>query len=170
MVSVRACARCDRNLSRQRAASRVKYCARCEAAVKRERSDAQHRARVAATYGLALDGYDRLYLAQGGRCYICRRATGKTRRLAVDHDHKTGKVRGLLCKSCNTMLGHARDDPMMFFRAASYLDCPPANEVIYGDTDGREAEDKRGIELLRCGRSEDAWRRAGVETVPLSFP
>lgn len=169
MVSVRACARCDRNLSRQRAASRVKYCARCEAAVKRERSDAQHRARVAATYGLALDGYDRLYLAQGGRCYICRRATGKTRRLAVDHDHKTGKVRGLLCKSCNTMLGHARDDPAMFYRAADYLELPPAEVIIYRNQPGREAEDKRGIELLRCGRPEDARPGAGLETMSLPF-
>lgn len=63
---------------------------------------------------------------QGGACAICRRATGKTRRLAVDHDHQSGQVRGLLCKPCNRLLGHARDDVEFFERAGDYLSEPPA--------------------------------------------
>lgn len=44
--------------------------------------------------------YDKMLAAQGGKCAICKRPP-KSRRLAVDHDHKTGKVRGLLCFRCN---------------------------------------------------------------------
>lgn len=67
-------------------------------------------------YGLTGDEYDRLLAAQGGLCAICRQperlmGRGRVRRLAVDHDHRTGRVRGLLCASCNTILGHLRDDP-----------------------------------------------------------
>jgi hypothetical protein len=84
---------------------------------------------VTRAYGLTADEYDRLYQAQGRRCAICRRATGATKRLAVDHDHtccpgpsSCGKcVRGLLCGPCNDLLAHARDDPNFFYRAIDYL-------------------------------------------------
>src|SRR5437867_13162633 len=53
-----------------------------------------------AELGLSLAEYDALLAAQGGGCAICDRPP-KTRRLDVDHDHRTGKVRGLLCHRCN---------------------------------------------------------------------
>jgi len=117
---------------------RVNYCGKCKPAVLRERKDRAHRKRVEAQYNLPPGGYDALYEAQGGRCYICTRANGSTRRLAVDHDHaccpaggSCGKcVRGLLCKPCNRALGHARDDAEFFERAARYLRTPPAREVF----------------------------------------
>jgi hypothetical protein len=49
--------------------------------------------------------------------------------LSVDHDHKTLLVRGLLCRPCNDLLGHARDDPEFFTRAKVYLEKPPAQEI-----------------------------------------
>jgi hypothetical protein len=55
--------------------------------------------------------------AQDGRCLICAEATT----LAVDHDHRTGEVRGLLCSLCNRALGHFRDAPVLCERAALYL-------------------------------------------------
>lgn len=128
-TSLRTCARCGHKLSLKR--QRHKHCYRCDLVVKRERDDKAHDAYVAKTYGIKLGDYARLYAAQGGKCYICQRATGKARRLAVDHDHVTGLVRGLLCKPCNRMLGHARDDSMMFRRAAGYLERPPARGVVY---------------------------------------
>lgn len=85
-------------------------------------------------YTLTAAEYDEIYAAQGGRCAICRRATGARRRLAVDHDHSCcngptscGRcVRGLLCKSCNKSLGFYRDDPEAFRRAADYLERWPS--------------------------------------------
>lgn len=57
-------------------------------------------------YGIAVHGYNRLFEEQQGCCAICNRhqITFK-RRLSVDHNHTTGKVRGLLCVACNTDLG-----------------------------------------------------------------
>lgn len=76
-------------------------------------------------YGITLDDYNRLYAFQGGKCYVCRWATGKTKYLAVDHDHETGEVRGLLCSRDNRMIGYARDNPEYFERTAEYLRNPP---------------------------------------------
>jgi hypothetical protein len=90
--------------------------------------------RVERVYGLTPEEYARLYEHQGRRCAICRRATGATKRLAVDHDHgccpgpsSCGRcVRGLLCSVCNDLMGHARDDPAFFHRAVDYLRAWPS--------------------------------------------
>lgn len=100
-------------------------CATHHRRVVRGRQARSHDRRVQATYGLAEGDYERLYLFQGGRCAGCQRATGATRRLAVDHHHVTGEVRGLLCSPCNRMVGHFRDDPATFLRLADYLVNPP---------------------------------------------
>lgn len=90
-----------------------------------------HERKVQATYGIGAGDYAAIYEAQGGRCAICQRATGKTKRLAVDHDHKTGEVRGLLCGPCNRgVLGHLRDDPEALQRAITYLRDHPAQAVL----------------------------------------
>lgn len=94
------------------------------------RKAAAHEAAVIRTYGLKEGEYQKLYDAQLGTCAICLRATGKTRKLSVDHDHESGQVRGLLCRPCNDMLGHARDSDMFFYRAANYLQRPPAKGVL----------------------------------------
>lgn len=88
--------------------------------------------RLIATYGITADEYWAIYEWQAKCCYICRRANGTGRRkLSVDHDHETGFVRGLLCGPCNRdVVGHLRDDPAAFLRGASYLDSPPAFNVI----------------------------------------
>jgi hypothetical protein len=57
-------------------------------------------------YGLTPDQYDELLDAQGGVCAICERTPEENgNRLTVDHDHTTGKIRGLLCKVCNRDVG-----------------------------------------------------------------
>lgn len=81
-------------------------------------------------YGLTPEQYKALYEAQNGSCYICQRATGKTKRLAVDHDHATGYVRGLLCGPCNSILAQIRDDRYAAARIVLYLMYPPAFDVI----------------------------------------
>ena len=62
-------------------------------------------------YNLTLEGYDKLLKEQNGVCVICgkfekvKTNTGTVKHLSVDHDHETGKVRGLLCNKCNTRVG-----------------------------------------------------------------
>ena len=78
------------------------------------------------TYNITLEQYGEMWHSQGGVCAIC----GKTettknqhgmRQLSVDHDHETGKVRGLLCSNCNSMLGFVYDNPATLVEAARYL-------------------------------------------------
>ncbi len=83
------------------------------------------------TYGLTAQEYWRIYEFQGRVCAICQRATGATKRLSVDHCHRTGVVRGNLCTTCNRhVLGHLRDDPQALRRAIYYLENPPAVQAI----------------------------------------
>lgn len=74
-------------------------------------------------YGLTVAEWEAMLEAQGGVCAICGEPeTAKNRTvLAVDHDHATGRARGLLCHRCNRLLGHAGDDPEILRRAADYL-------------------------------------------------
>jgi hypothetical protein len=97
---------------------------------KKRRKQVAHEKRVQNVYGLGDGDYDVIYKGQGGKCAICQRATGATRKLSVDHDHKTGEVRGLLCRPCNNLLGHARDDTEFFERAKQYLINPPARVIL----------------------------------------
>lgn len=98
------------------------------AAVKAARARA-HETRVGKVYGLPPGAYEALYEAQQGVCALCLRATGKSRKLAVDHDHSSGLVRGLLCYTDNKILGHLRDDPEAARRLVAYLLNPPAKQL-----------------------------------------
>lgn len=83
--------------------------------------DVQRRASLKKLYGLTESAYDDLLRAQAGVCAICRTVCGTGRRLAVDHCHVTGRVRGLLCSNCNQALGKMRDDVELLQRAVHYL-------------------------------------------------
>lgn len=69
-------------------------------------------------YGVSADLFEALKAEQGGLCAICRREPD---RWAVDHDHRSGRPRGLLCLSCNFALGHFDDDPDRLLAAIAYL-------------------------------------------------
>ena len=96
-------------------------------------------------YGLNIEKYDELFKSQSGKCAICGKSSKEMadkKRLAVDHDHKTGQIRGLLCSDCNTMLGHFHDDPKLCIKAASYLDKAGDyrdNEYLKSKLRGRKA-------------------------------
>ena len=97
---------------------------RCKSCTRKRRTTAERRRRqLRSKYGLMLADYERLYLRQGGRCAICgsRESHGKTEQFTVDHDHKTGKVRALLCNKCNPALGLMDDDPERLEKAAQYI-------------------------------------------------
>lgn len=77
-------------------------------------------------FGISPDEYARMLTAQGGICFLCRQPEtykhcGKTRHLAVDHCHKTGKARKLLCTRCNVLVGHGEREPGLLERAQTYI-------------------------------------------------
>jgi len=73
-------------------------------------------------YGITLEQYEKLLADQGGVCAVCGGPhVGVGGRYHVDHDHRTGVVRGLLCGTCNTGLGQFKDDPVVLEKAISYL-------------------------------------------------
>lgn len=79
--------------------------------------------RLKTHYGLTRADYDRLILEQGGACAICGRKdwTGKWKNPQIDHDHDTGKVRGILCVGCNTAIGLLKNDPRIVRAIINYL-------------------------------------------------
>lgn len=86
-----------------------------------------HAAAVAKTYGVTGDEYEALLQRQGGKCAICR-ARPRSKRLAVDHNHTTGAVRGLLCSRCNhDLLGSAWDSLALATALWHYMNTPPAS-------------------------------------------
>lgn len=126
------CQRCGKTKTPKRRLD--KHCATCQRLADKEAGRRAHDRYLQRTYGITIEEYEQILELQGGVCYICRRATGRTRRLSVDHDHKIGSgrqaVRGLLCRPCNNFLGHFRDNPEIFNRAIDYLASPPARRVI----------------------------------------
>lgn len=108
---------------------------------KKDISSQAHATRLASNFELTPDQYWALYQAQGCKCFICRKSTGKARRLAVDHDHllalehghdpKRGCVRcirALLCKRCNTLVGWLDVEALQ--RAIVLLADPPARPIL----------------------------------------
>ena len=98
-------------------------------------------------FGITPEDYKFFFEMQRGLCAICekpetnRRPTqygGGVKALSVDHDHQTGKVRGLLCGNCNRALGLMRDDVDRIDRAASYL---RKNKEVSGALSGRPASE-----------------------------
>lgn len=85
----------------------------------REYEKARHLKRK---YGITRDVYNKMLQDQEGKCAICLRDQETFKyELCVDHCHTTGKIRQLLCNSCNRMLGLKQEDPKAFLRAYEYL-------------------------------------------------
>ena len=75
--------------------------------------------RLARFYGISREQYEALLARQGGVCGICRKPPQKP--FCVDHSHATGRVRGLLCRKCNTGLGSYDDDASVMAAGIAYL-------------------------------------------------
>ncbi len=78
------------------------------------------------TYGISVEQVRQMAVEQSDLCGICgkpehRKLKGQTKRLAVDHNHQTGEVRGLLCSDCNRALGMFKDDTDILLKAVEYL-------------------------------------------------
>lgn len=139
MLNAKVCINAGDDLNHQKRIAKYPgpRCYTCDVLKRRQAKKANHDTYVQRTYGVDSGFYDKLYRFQKGRCWICQRATGRTKKLATDHNHKCcpgpvscGRcVRGLLCSSCNKFLGWVRDDPNAFYRAYDYLLNPPANQL-----------------------------------------
>ena len=79
--------------------------------------------RIKRTYGISIGEYNDIFKKQNKKCLICeiKLPNGFALNKHIDHDHKTGKVRGILCTKCNTILGMANDNEEILLSAVSYL-------------------------------------------------
>lgn len=84
--------------------------------------DAQRKYDLKSKYGISPEEYEAIMERQGGTCAVCGGTMPNGNKLAVDHDHISGRVRGLLCVKCNRALGLVDDDPDWLRKLAAYLD------------------------------------------------
>lgn len=77
--------------------------------------------RLKRVFGITLEEYDRLFESQKGVCAICGKPDMTGRRLAIDHNHQTGEIRGLLCGMCNVTLGRVQESAELLKRMIEYL-------------------------------------------------
>ena len=113
------CTRCRKRPARVKQTK----CSTCaEAELKRQRALRPPRVKhTSDPWKLSKKDYGEKLSDQGGVCGICRKAPLAARRLAVDHNHKTGRTRGLLCTRCNMGLGFFKDDLALLGAAVAYL-------------------------------------------------
>lgn len=103
--------------------------------------DNQRRYALKRQYGITIEQYDELLEKQNGNCAICQRHhTEFKKRLAVEHCHSTGAIRGLCCTYCNRGLSAYHDKPEFFRRAADYLE---QNTGLYVPEDRKRPKRRR---------------------------
>jgi hypothetical protein len=137
------CPRCGERPRAKHPKVQGRYCGPCKAAKSKEDREKNpersmvkmQRAKLKEAFGLTIEQFEEIEASQGGVCAICRlpEKAGRRspasvgpfakfkRRLCVDHDHDTGKIRGLLCAHCNTGLGHFGDSIETLSAAIQYL-------------------------------------------------
>ena len=134
------CSKCEQYLpASDFAAKSGNSCRSCYASIQREGN-------LRRQYNLTLAQYNAILEKQGGGCAICGNKP-RTKNFAVDHDHTTGQVRGILCMYCNNkLLGGARDSVDLLKKAVDYLENPPAVPavgIVYGLKGSRRKRNKK---------------------------
>lgn len=117
-----ACKSCDYEYQKKWRAKRPGYTTMSS---KKWRDNNPQRMRdhnLKARLGLPFGTYDMMLESQDGRCAICKKPHTENKRMAVDHCHVTGEIRGLLCQKCNMALGLFNHDFAILHAAISYLD------------------------------------------------
>jgi len=102
---------------------RYAYCKKCHA-------DYQRATRLRNFFLMTVEDADRIFAYQNNLCAICKRPAHGGRRLALDHRHSDGLVRGGLCNWCNRAIARFKDDIMRLKAAADYLENPPAIRAL----------------------------------------
>lgn len=90
----------------------------------------ERRLKLLNKYGISEAVWDAMYDLQGGRCAICQADFALVTKVCVDHDHTTGRVRGLLCNVCNQGLGYFADDVARLARAMEYLGSAAVSQLL----------------------------------------
>ena len=130
----------DFPLSRTRKDGYYPYCKKCNSNIYKKKSeenpgkynaiskkwrqdhpDDTRKADLKRNYGLTLEEYNQMFVNQNGLCLICGQTEKSGKKLSVDHNHETGKVRGLLCNSCNIGIGVFNDNLLLLLKAIRYL-------------------------------------------------
>lgn len=119
------CRDCDRKANRKRYHEKD--------STKKSTREASTRHYLKKLYGMTLEQYREMEEQQDYRCAICREPETQNRNLAVDHCHSTGKVRDLLCQSCNTAIGKLKDSPELIRAAADYIESHSSEKVTNHD-------------------------------------
>lgn len=107
----------------------INTCKKCRVDQKRERDRMdpyEHKRRTRNSnlkrkFGITLDDYEDMLFGQGGKCLICGEEQNGNKELSVDHDHRTGKIRGLLCSRCNTFVGYIESNPNLLSKVMNYI-------------------------------------------------
>lgn len=121
---------------------RTAHCRTCMAAKWTAADHSQRTRAKRSRFGLSYDEYLAMCIEQGNRCRVCGNPetdvhqSGRTRELAIDHDHSTGEVRGLLCGKCNKAIGLMLDDPERLRSAAEYLESSRLTTAKGGELNG----------------------------------
>jgi hypothetical protein len=87
----------------------------------RNKTYAEQRISRIRRYGIDVEDYERMLEEQNGACFICGKQPENNRALDIDHNHSTGKVRGLLCSNHNRALGLMGDDVVLLLKSIEYL-------------------------------------------------
>jgi hypothetical protein len=113
--------------------TKFQYCANCYPDFKREYDrqrrlqnlkkdpDFDRRRDLKKHYGISLEDYEFLFHSQGAKCAICKSTKPKGKGWHIDHDHKSGQIRGILCHYCNLGIGHFKDNERAIRSAIEYL-------------------------------------------------
>lgn len=130
----------------QRVAGIRPDCMECRQQGVVNRPGSQEKARRVAlgtNYNITLEEYEAIFDAQGRVCAVCLRPKRDTEKnFAVDHDHVSHLIRGILCPSCNLRIIGKHRKPEVFRRAADYLESPPARDIV-GDRQALNRPRKR---------------------------
>jgi hypothetical protein len=135
-----------------------------EVARAKKKAEASRKYYLKKRHNMSPEQYDMLLEIQNGLCFVCMRAKGITRKLAVDHDHEKARQecdhehsescencwRGLLCTTDNDILGHVRDDPFALARLIDYLCNPPARKLFGGTRTKEEVNERNADGNKQC--------------------
>lgn len=134
----------DKNLEKERERGKKYYCINKEKLLRKRREylsnpeikERDRWRRIKKKYGITKEEWERIYQEQDGRCYLCQRTEkqikkSKSKYMVVDHNHKTGDIRGILCSFCNrTVLTVIRENADFAIRLSTYLTRKPNYGIV----------------------------------------